>query len=71
MKAIIVHNPNDEYLRCLIPVDNINCITEYIENNKFSTKIWLKNPVEGEVEVSVAESLDEIYEMINDSMAER
>ena len=64
MKAIIVHNPIDENLRCLIPVDNINCVTEYIENNKFTTKIWLKNPVEGEVEISVAESLDEIYEMM-------
>ena len=64
MKVIIVHNPIDEHLRCLIPVDNINCITEYLENNKFITKIWLKNPVEGEVEISIAENLNEIYEMM-------
>lgn len=65
MKAIIVHNPTDEHLRCLIPVDNINCIAEYIENNEFVTKIWLKNPVQDEVEIPVAESLNEIYKMIN------
>lgn len=64
MKAIIIHNPNDEYLRCVIPVDNINCITECPGDNQFITKIWLKNPVKGEVEISVAESLDEIYEMM-------
>ena len=64
MKAIIVHDPSDKNCCCLIPIDNINCITEASDGAQLITTIWLKTPISKDPAVPVAESMNELYEMM-------
>lgn len=63
MRTIIVHDPENENTRCAIPVYNISCVTEYInEKGRAITKVWMKDGPSACCDVR--ESLDEVYKMM-------